>query len=60
MVQRATYDRTEIKNALFSFPPPLRVTRVGPQAPTNALYNPCFADQWSQVVIGNVKVVCSQ
>ena len=50
MVERATYERTERENAFFSVPPPLRVTRVGPQAATNALYNASFADQWSPVV----------
>ena len=58
MVQRATYESTEKKKKI-SFPSPLRVTRVGPQAPTSALYNACFADRWSRVVIGNVTVVCS-
>ena len=60
MVQSATYERTERKNAFYSFTPSLGVTCVGPQAPTNALYNACFADQWSQVVTGNVTVVYSQ
>ena len=50
MVERATYERTERENAFFSVRPPLRVTRVGPQAPTYALYNASFADQWSRVI----------
>ena len=58
MVERATYERTEREGAFFSVPPPLRVTRVGPQAPAYALYITPLS-QISRVELSSCRV-CSQ